>query len=228
MLDPIRLVTDLFKEKNLSNESLHGFAEEFLARLANPGLNPGGIYNQLLIDTTALYQTYFGVIVNQSHHYAIGKGLTIGMNQAHTAVINKLSTLQGLIKYRFKNNSGVYKEFYPQGMKEYHRATIGYSETLFSRFRVFATMYLSADYPTEVAELNTLITKFNTARRTQETVFGKQAGIRSDRKADRRALTQQLTKCFLIIASNNIEQPAKIHAYYDTRLLPIRKGKKKG
>ena len=227
MLDPVRLVTDLFKEKNLSNEHLHGFAEDFLVRLSNPQLNPGGVYNQLLVDTTALYQNYFGSMSNQATQEAIGKGLTLSMNMACDAVITKLSTLQGLIKYHFGARSSVYIEFYPQGMKQYHHATIGACGTLFTRFRAVATMHLLGPYPAEVAELNTLVIAFNKARETQERVFGNQDGFRSDRKNNRKALTRQLTKCFLRIASDCVEEPVRIKAYYESRFLPIRKGKKK-
>ena len=227
MLDPVRLVTDLFKEKNLSNNHLHAFTEDFLVRLSNPGLNPGGIYNQLLVDTTALYQNYYGSITNQITQEAIGKGLTMSMNMACDAVIAKLSVLQDLIGYHFGAKSDVYKEFYPRGMKQYHRATIGECGTFFARFRAIATMHLAGPYPAEMAQLTTLIIDFTKARDTQETVFSKQAGFISDRKNSRRALTRQLTKCFLRIASDNIENPVRIKAYYESRYLPIRKGKKK-
>jgi len=59
MLDPIRLVTDLFKEKNLLDGHLLAFCDKFLIRLSNPRLNPGGIYNSLLVDTITLYQNYY-------------------------------------------------------------------------------------------------------------------------------------------------------------------------
>jgi len=227
MLDPIRLVTDLFKEKNLSDEHLHGFTEEFLARLANPGLNPGGLYNQLLVDCTTCYQNYYGDVKDQSLKKALLKGLTLGMNMARNNAIVKLSVLQGLIKYHFGEKSGIYKEFYPLGMRQYYHAHLGELETFLRRFKAIATMHLLGPYPAEVAELNTLIDKFISTRQAQETMFGNRAAISSDRKNHRRQLTRQLTKSFLIIASNNVEQPVKLHAFYESRYLPIRKAKKK-
>lgn len=228
MLDPARLVTDLFKEKNLSYSHLRDFAETFLFRLANPGLNPGGIYNQLLLDTTTFYQNYYGTISNELVKEAVGKGATIGMNEALDKVIWKLSTLQNLVKYKFGGKSEIYKEFYPRGMKQYHHAHIGMVDILLLRFRTMATMHLLADYPGEVAEVTTLINKFLDARKVQESIYAEVGGFASDRKNHRKALTRQLTKSFLIIAADHIEQPEKFHAYYETQLLPIRKGKKKG
>ncbi len=208
-------------------EPEQAFADEFLIRLADPGLNPGGKYNSLLFETTALYQNYYGTIVNQLLKEAVGKGSTIAMNEALEAVITKLSTLQGLIKYKFGEDSSVYKEFYPQGMKQYHHARLGKQDIIMLRFRSMATMHLSADYPDEVAEVTTLINKFIAARQTQEGVYGQVSGFASDRKNHRTALTRQLTKCFLILAADCVENPVRFHAYYDTRELPIRKAKKK-
>lgn len=227
MLDPIRLVTDLFKEKNLSDEHLHGFTEYFLVSLANPGLNPGGIYNQLLVDTSTCFQNYYGNMKDQKYKEAVLKGLTLGMNMARKDVVGKLSVLQGLIKYTFGDKGEVYKEFYPRGMRQYYHATIGELETFLVRYRAIATMHLLGPYPDEVAELNTLIDKFINARKAQETMFSNRAASSSDRKNNRRALTRQLTKSFLIIASNNVEQPVKLRSFYESRYLPIRKGKKK-
>lgn len=227
MLDPLRLVTDLFKEKNLSDSHLREFADEFLIRLTEPHLNPGGMYNQLLFETTQLYQNYYGTITNQILKEAVGKGSTLAMNLALEAVIDKLSTLQGLVKYKFGEHSPTYRQFYPRGMKEYHHARLSEMEIMLLRFRATATMYLNADYPAEVTELSQLITKFTDARKTQENVYGQVSGHVSDRKNHRTALTRQLTRCFLIIAADCVEKPLRFHAYYDTRVLPIRKAKKK-
>ncbi len=227
MLDPIRLVTDIFKEKNLSDSNLRAFAEEFLIRLAQADNNPGGIYNQLLLDTTTLYQNYFGSITNQLTKEAIGKGTTVVMKQARTAVIAKLSSLQGLVQFKFGDGSATYQEFYPRGMKEYHHATLDGLNIPLMRYRSTATMHLTADFPGEVTEVTGLINTFLNTRQTQELVYAEVEGIATNRHKHRKALTLQLTKSFLIIASNNLENPDKFNDYYVPRYLPIRKGKKK-
>ncbi len=227
MLDPIRLTTDLFKEKNLSDVNLRTFSENFLVRLANADNNPGGIYNQLLVETTTKHQNYYGTILSQVTKEAVGKGLTISMNQAHAAVISKLSGLQGLVKYKFGKGSEEYKEFYPQGMKQYHHAAIGSVGLLLIRFLAIAEKNLQAAYPAEVAQLALLIENFREAREAQQTNFGVVDHIATGRHEQRKALTLQLTKSFLRIASDTLENPDKFHDYYEARYLPIRKAKKK-
>ncbi len=227
MLDPVRLVTDLFKEKNLSDTNLRAFAEGFLLRVAHADNNPGGIYNTLLVDTTNCYQNLYGSIVDQKVKAATSKGLTITVKNSFDAVILKLRGLQGLAKYKFGNGSAEYKEFFPRGMKQYHHVPLGNAENLFIRFRAIATMHLLADYPGEVAELNNLITAYVNAWHAKEGLNGKIDVTATGRHEHRKALTLQLTKSFLIIASNNVENPDKFDDYYEKRYLPIRKGKKK-
>lgn len=227
MLDPIRLVTDLFKEKNLSDAKLQAFANEFLIRLVLPANNPGGKYNQLLLQTTTLYQNYYGTINNQLTQDAVGKGTTVAMNEALEAVISKLRSLQGLAKYKFGEESSIYHELYPQGMTEYHHARLGDYSILLSRYRALATMHLSADYPDEITELNALIQTFFDARETQERVYAEVDAIATNRHKHRKALTLQLTRAFLIIASDHLENPDKFNDYYNPAELPIRKAKKK-
>lgn len=225
MLDPIRLVTDLFKEKNLSDNNLRTFAEEFLVRLGNN--NPGGKYNQLLVDTTTLYQSYYGTMLSQLNKNALGKATAVAMNQALDAVLRKLRSLQGLVKYKFGEESGVYRELYPQGMTEYYHARLGEYSILLVRYRALATMHLSAEYPHEMDELNTLIQTFFDARKAQENVHAQVDITATNRHENRKALTLQLTRALLIIASDHLENPDKFDDYYNPEVLPIRKAKKK-
>ncbi len=227
MLDPIRLTVDLFKEKNLSDANLRAFTEDFLVRLATPENNPGGIYNLLLVGTTNRYQNYYGSMSGQLTREAIGKGLTISMNQAFDKVIGRLSALQGFVKFHFGSKSDVYKEFYPRGMKEYYHTTLGEAGVLFARFLAAANTHLVSIYPAEVAELDSLISQFTSARQAQEINFSDVDNIATGRHANRKALTLQLTRCFLKIASDTLENPDKFDDYYEPRFLPIRKAKKK-
>lgn len=227
MLDPIRLVTDLFKEKNLSDANLQTFSEHFLIRLSLPDNNPGGIYNQLLVDTTTCHQNLFGTMTTEKTKAAISKGITITVNDAFDAVIRKLRSLQNLVIYKFKEDSTEYREFFPRGMAQYHHVALADAGTLFARFRAFATMYLLADYPGEVAELNTLIINYLNAFKAKENIYAERDIIATDRHDYRKTLTLQLTKSFLIIASDHLENPDKFNDYYEKRYLPIRKGKKK-
>lgn len=227
MLDPLRLVNDIFNEKNFSNSDLNGFAESFLIRLSQPENNPGGIYDQLLADGQNLHHQFYTELVGQSSQVGLNKGTTINLHQAFDAVLEKLRSLQGLIKYKYGTRSVVYKEFFPRGIAPYYHVSLAGAETLFIRFRAFATMHLQASYPAEVTELNTLVAAYATAWQARESADSNTDNISTTRHQLRKKLTLHLTKSFLIIASNNLENPNKFHDYYEKRYLPLRKGKKK-
>lgn len=221
MLNPIRLVNDLFNDEKLFDPELRPFTEDHLARLALPVNNPGGVYNTLLSNTTTKYTNYFGKITDELTKKAISEELTINMNNARTATEEKISQLQGLVKFKFGETSAVYQAFYPLGMAEYYQAKIGEIYPLFLRFVNAATANLNADYPAEVTAISGLVSNFQAARSAQETMFGEVDSISTGKHADRKILTVQLTVNFLSIALNNIDNPDKFDDYYDPRYLPI-------
>ncbi|MGE0636347.1 MAG: hypothetical protein AB7G44_09920 [Bacteroidia bacterium] len=216
MLNPIRLVNDLFDDAELSNANLRGFTENFLIRLA--GNNPGGIYTTLITDTTTKYTAFYGKITNEVVKEAISQGLTITTNQAREDVTEELSKLQGLVKYRFGAGSSTYQQFYPYGMEEYHQSKIDDLATILDRFVTAATTHLSA---AEAAPVITLTGDFKTARNAQVTVFAEVDVIETGKHEDRKALTMQLTFDFLTIAGNNIDNEDAFDDYYDPRYLPL-------
>ncbi|MBL0310903.1 MAG: hypothetical protein IPP77_14910 [Bacteroidetes bacterium] len=226
MQDPIRLVTDIFEDKNLSYASLRSFSEEFLIRLASPVLNPGGIYNTLLVDTSSRYTAYFGTVEDKLVKSAVQKGLTLSMNQAYGRLIEQLRRMRGLVQFKFGEGTDQYEGFFPQGMDEYNQASIGQLPELLERFLSAANTYLLADYPTDVDNFVTAKNQFTNARTAQETMFSSLKTTRTGRHERRKELTLQLTKCFLIIAADHIENPDRFDDYYSLRYLPIRRKKK--
>lgn len=220
MINLLRLTDDFFDSKNLSNSKLKAFTEEHLVRLSNPGNNPGGMYNTMIADTTTKYNNYYGKISNEYVKKAMAEGATISKREALKKVETRISELQSLIKYEFEDDKDIYEEFFPHGMNEYYQARESGLNLLFDRFLAAANKHLAGTYPAEVTELTNLINAFNTAYRSRESIVGQVAGIKSGRKEDRKALTLQLTANFLIIASNNVDNPVRFHGYYEGRYLP--------
>lgn len=221
MINPIRLVNDLFDDEKLSDANLRAFTEDHLVRLGIAENNPAGIYDLLVTNTQTLYTSYFGKITNEATIKAISEGLTINMNNGRAAIEAKMSQLQGLIKFKFGEGTDIYQQFYPQGMDEYYQAKIGDILPLLIRFQNAATDNLSTDFPDEVTNYNSLLTEFTKARGKQETAFGQIDALGSGRHEDRKALTVQLTTNFLTIALNNLGKPDRFNDYYDSRYLPI-------
>lgn len=221
MINPIRLCNNLFEDEKFFDADLRSFAEDHLVRLAQPENNPAGIYSTLIADTNTKYTAYYGKMSSQAVKEAIAEGVTITKNNARKAAEEKISQLQGLVKFKFGEASAIYQEFYPLGAREYQDARDGEVGTLFDRFVVAATTHLTADFPLEVTAIDDLVDDFHDAYTARETVVSQVDILITGKNTDRIALTVQLTKNFLIIASNNIGNPDKFDDYYDPRFLPL-------
>ena len=221
MLNPEKLIVDLFDDKNLSDSNLRAFSDDMLQRLSLPVNNPGGIYSQLITDTSTKYTAFFGQMTNTATKKAISEGLTVTMDTTRGQMITYISDLEGLVSFKFKNTPATYQEFYPQGMTEYHHATLAQLPMLVQRYQNAAVAHLSASNPTEVNDLNILINAFTAARTAQTTVFAEVETLRSGKLADRKLLTLQLTTNMLTIALNNLENPDNYNNYYNPSYLPL-------
>lgn len=219
MINPIRLCNDLFNDEKLSDSNLNQFTEDHLVRLANN--NPGAIYSMLIADTTNKYNAYYGKMGSEISQNNIKEGLTIAKRDARAAAEAKVSSLQGLIKFKFGETGQVYQEFFPQGMDYFYKAKDTDLVLRLNAFQSSAVAHLTADYPAEVSEFTALNTTFKNALIAQTNAFSLIDNIITGRHEDRKALTVQLTFNFLTIASNNIDKPDLFDDYYNAQYLPI-------
>ena len=222
MINPIRLCNDLFEDEKLSDSNLRTFAEDHLLRLSNN--NPGAIYSNLITDTTTKFTAYFGKMSSEQLQSQIKEGLTVTKKDSRNAVEAKISSLQGLIKYKFGETSDVYQSFYPQGIDFYYKAKDGDLLTLLNAYQALANTHLNADFPADVTEYIALKTAFKEALAAQKNAFSLIDNLITGKNTDRKALTVQLTQNFLIIASNNIGNPDQFDDYFDPAYLPITDG----
>ncbi len=218
MMNPEKLTQDLFDDRNLSDANLRGFTEDMLQRLSLPVNNPGGIYSQLITDTSAKYTAFFGLMTDAATKKAVSEGLTVTMNTTKGLMLAYMSDLEGLVRFRFTAVSAIYQEFYPQGMTEYHDANLTQLPMLIQRFQNAATAHLT---PAETTVLTARINAFTAARAAQTSVFAEVETLQIGRRADRKLLTLQLTTNMLTIALNNIENPDNYSSYYNPSYLPL-------
>lgn len=221
MLNPIRLCEDQFDDKNLSYADLRSFCDDHLVSLANPDNNPGGIYNSLIATTTTKYNSYFGKMTDEATKKSLAEGTTVTRNNARGAVEEQIRRMEGSTISLYGGASAEYQELFPLGMSEYLRAREGDVNTLFVRFQNHAVVRLNTDFPGQVTQLGTLISSFQTAFATRETVVNQVDSLQTGKHEDRKILTVQLTINFLTIAINNIDNPDRFDDYYDPRFLPL-------
>jgi hypothetical protein len=218
MINLLRLTNDIFDDKALSDLNLRSFSDNHLIRLANN--NPGGVYSPMIASTTVAYTAYFGNMTNEAVKEAISEGLTVDMNIAREAVINKISKQQALVIFLFGDGIGIYQQFFPHGMDEYHQSKLDNLTTILERYQTAANAHLFTTYPTEVSDVTALITAYRNARNAQLSAFSETDTLRTGRRETRKVLTLQLTRNILTLAIDFLENPDRFNDYYDPSLLP--------
>lgn len=219
MLELTRLVNDIFDDRDLSDSKLRAYADDHLLRLANN--NPGSVYTPLISDTTTAYTAYYGSMTDEATKEAVSEGLTITMNTAKDAVLEKLRKQRDLVAFKFGADSPTYQQFFPQGLNEYNQAQLDDLTTILDRYSAAANLHLTLDFPAEVTEVDALITAYKDARVAQRDAFSETDALRTDRRENRKALTLQLTKNILTLAIDFLEDTDGFDDYYDPQLLPL-------
>ncbi|MFN8322851.1 MAG: hypothetical protein U0T74_09355 [Chitinophagales bacterium] len=219
MINPIRLCNNLFNEKSLSDANLRSFCEDHLIRLSNN--NPGAIYSTLISETTNKYTAYYGKMTSQAVQLSIQESMTASMKDAKVLVEEKIRSFYGLALFKFGEGNPSFQMLYPLGLGEYMNAKIGDVNKLYERLVINATTLLNADFPAEVTALDNAVAAYLSARTAQENAFSLVDNLITGKNSDRLALTVQLTKNFLIVASNNISNPDQFNDFYDAAYLPI-------
>ncbi len=216
-MDYLKLTKNLFRSKELSRNEINLFTVDLISRLNT-------IQNAVLpeADKTLLvnlHQNFVSTVGDLATNSAIQKGGTMSRKDAYNALLEFITRQEGAIKARFGKNTPVYTEFYPQGLKEYHGATVEGIKVLLFRYSATADKYkalLSTDF---VRNLGILQTAYIDARDTQVSAKSIRKLAETELQQNRKALTQHLSKCILIIAAHSIDNEAAFSSYFNFGLL---------
>lgn len=219
MLHLNRLATDLFADPALPDNKLRTFASDHLARLANH--NTGGIHDALIDATSAAYDAYYGGMTTEAVNKAVAEGRTKATQAAKNALKARLRSQHGLVIYLFGADSGIYQEFYPKGFNAFHRASLDVLGPMLVSYIASANAHLLPDHAAEVTAIETLASAYTDARAAQLLSKGNRDVAASARRAARKALSVQLTRNFLILASQHVDDTDRFDDLYDGSLLPM-------
>jgi len=219
MLNIQRLVNDLFDTDRLNDNKLGAYTADHLIKISN--LNPGGIYDVIVADTSNKYQAYYGNLVSEATKKAVREGLSQSMNENLSLLLEKISKIGKLVDYKFSDNQEIYQQFFPLGVAEYYDANLTNINTKLDRLKTAATAHLNVDFASDVTQLNTAITAFISSRNAQLNAFSEEENLSTNRRETRKNLTLQLTFNILTIAANNIENVDRFNNYFNAQYLPI-------
>lgn len=181
-----------FATKEISDNSLKQFTEIHIQRLA--AKNTGGQYNQIISDTTAVYNAYFSSLTDENTKFAVQQGRTINVMKVVKEFKQMVSQKEGTIRGIWGVASKEYQEFFPYGITEYWAALLSNIETLITRFANSAALH-QADLGAAFVNLfNDYKTNFAIARSAQLLKMAEVVDAKTLAAQNRTALEIQLMK----------------------------------
>ena len=220
MIDLSVFFKNHFDTKEISDDNLRKFADINLQRMTTN--NPGGIYTAIITDTGIVYMAYFGAIGDEAVRTAVKEGTTVELNIAIENFKHDVSQKEGIVRGIWGEGSGIYQEFFPQGLTAYSNADLGDIHT-FTEIMMDAATAHAADVG---APFVTLFTDYHNdilaKRQAQLVLMGEVEGKKDVTETTRNAVEVQLMKNLLTIAVNNIGNFSAVNTYFDQSF--IRRG----
>ena len=213
MIDLSTFFKNHFDSPFISDLKLLKFAQIHLKRLSVN--NPGNIYDTIISEMTLAYNDYYSTLTAKDTKTAFKEGKTVGKNQAVTAFKKFVSRYEGFIRAEWGIKSPEYQEFYPHGLYEYSRGTLANIEKLIDRFLSAATSHQAVLGASFVTNITNHRDDFVNARKSQLGSIAVVAGKKSDKKAKRTVVEEQLMKNLHVIAANNVSKPLAVRQYFD-------------
>jgi len=206
-----------FTHPDITPIRLFNYASDHLARTRVN--NPGNVFDPLISATTPLLAT--ARQINLSYHQSRGqrKASSLGKRLAVDNWLKEIGTMRHLVAYKFKRHSGTYKEFYPQGMKWFHRIA---KRDMIDRANLLGSVlskYAAQFPPQVVADYQTAHQQLKAAFGTRNQKNGQTVAGREALKVAIKGLQIQLTANVLTIALHFVDKPEKAKIYFDQSLL---------
>ncbi len=219
------LIIDKFKSAEYSRNELDLFTAETISRLNK---NPNSVLSleekSLLITCHQNFKNSLGLVATDS---ALKKSGTISRQDAFDEVLDFIRRKEGVIKDLFPKGSPSYTEFYPAGLTEYSKAGVEGIKNLLVRYVAAFAKHKEQLGGQLVMDIIGLQKLYNDARDEQVDVKTTNKSSITLVRETRKALTMQLTRCLLQIASYTLENPEAFNSYFNFSLLEVDNDKPK-
>lgn len=217
MIELIKYFRILFMSPRISRDRLKSFCEDHIIRLTNN--NPGGIFTTILTAVTAAYNAFYGDLSSMDVNRAVQEAKTEAMEASRQTLLKQLSDNEKLVSYTYRNDVGVYQEFYPLGITEYREATLANLETIGLRYKTVLANHAADFTPAFVTDYDTVYQTYVDNRTAQTAAMSSVAAERSDLTATRSTLATQLTHNVLTISLQYLGDESKAEVYFNQQIL---------
>ena len=213
------LFSNPFDSRVIRDGRIAEFARDHIERLRNA--NTSGVYQSLLAETEAAYVACFGNLTAKDVAKAEREGLTQTTTEALAAFKAALSDLEAQVRLALGKSSPAYESFFPQGLTEYHKATLTTAPMLMERIVSLVKSHQSALGAATLVRYSQLQADFVSARQAQQEKKGRVSALKAASNETRRALELRLWKNALLLAAEHVGDADQLAVFFDpTRLKP--------
>ncbi|MES2619288.1 MAG: hypothetical protein V4615_00435 [Bacteroidota bacterium] len=208
-----------FEGKDITVTRLIIFAVSHLSKLI--AFNVGNIYDTIITDTTNKIQALQNAVDAEDVEEDQSIGATLGKNTARKTLQKFISDKEGIIKGTFGKDSVTYKEFFPNGLEAFHKATDQEFITLVNSFKTKVTNHVAdLGVPFQTA-VNNAVAAFAAAMGLHVTETGEIDPASVTILTAQHDLAVQLQVNLFTVGINNSGGPADIIAskFFDESLL---------
>jgi len=213
-----------FGDTRITDNRLKNFTEDHIQKMI--AANTGTRFTAYISATQTALAVFVQTLVGEESHLAARKSRTENVAGILTQFKKLVRTKEAVIRAAFESEPTVITEFFPKGMTEYSRASVGNAGLLMERL-VGVITARAASLPTGfVTQFADIKTQFAAARTEQQDEKGHVTNVRAISSAERTNLCKQLYKNLCNITALCVANPAEGIALFDESLLWGRHGKK--
>jgi hypothetical protein len=180
--------------------------------------NTDNRHSSLITTTEPLYLEFASTLSTKSGNNSAKGGKTVRTHEAFTSIKAYISRKEGVIADKFPRQSATYREFFPIGLSEYHKASKANIQLLAERFIRTAQANANVLGSEMASEAKDLVDTYLATRNAQLQAMGSVKGLSSESKAKRKALAIQLYRNLLHLLASHVEDTGQVKNYFDTAI----------
>ena len=223
MIQLHRLFENHLADLAISAEELRNFAEDFHSRLEARGRDAAqadaATCAALAASLDAPFTAFDAALGQRQAALATQQAGTITKDEAVQLIHTTIRQREGRIRDAFAKGTAGYEAFFPRGLSQYTRATLGQIPALLDQLIAAATAHQAQTGAPLLAEFQALKTTFTSARGEQVDKKGSVSDARAAVALARGALELALGAALLGIARLHLGHPEHASQFFTQSLL---------
>jgi hypothetical protein len=214
--------------ERMSDDNFNKFSASHIARIKTYDPNPDGqlfgvsettIMAAMIMTTEKSYDDWRLSANMESVDRSKKSGRTITVDDAIADLRSFISRKEGVIADKFPKGSAVYKELFPNGLKEYSAMKKKNADTILKRFITTLDAHKSDFDASVLTEANDKYNTYLSLRKNQLEAIGKVKDEITDSEDKRHDLSVQLYKNLLTLLLLNAEEPDRAGNFFDESMI---------